>query len=223
MEEKTLRFLITNLGRDEVILGYPWLTAFEPIIHWKDTTLDKAYQPVVISSIKPETWISATITEEEWEELNQESEEPYAILHKTTTALELAQKAMEKMPKTFEQMVPEEYRRHTRTFNEKELHRFPPERTWDHTIDLLPDAPKAINCKIYPMARGEEDSLWEFIKEQLEKGYIQPSKSPYSSPFFFIKKKDGKLHPVQDYRQLNSLTVKNQYPLPLIPELINRL
>jgi len=43
------------------------------------------------------------------------------------------------------------------------------------------------------MARGEEDSLQEFIKEQLEKGYIRPSKSPYASPFFFIKKKDGKL------------------------------
>jgi len=64
---------------------------------------------------------------------------------------------------------------------------------WDHAIDLLPNAPKAIDCKIYPMVRGEEDSLREFIKEQLEKGYIQPSKSPYSSPFFFIKKKDGKL------------------------------
>ncbi len=73
------------------------------------------------------------------------------------------------------------------------------------------------------MARGEEDSLWDFIKEQLEKGYIQPSKSPYSSPFFFIKKKDSKLQPVQDYRKLNSLTVKNQYPLPLIPELIDQL
>ncbi len=53
--------------------------------------------------------------------------------------------------------------------------------------------------------------------------YIRPSKSPYASPFFFIKKKDGKLRPVQDYRKLNSLTVKNQYPLPLIPELIDRL
>ncbi len=73
------------------------------------------------------------------------------------------------------------------------------------------------------MARGEEDSLREFIKEQLEKGYIRPSKSPYASPFFFIKKKDGKLRPVQDYQKLNSLTVKNQYPLPLIPELIDRL
>ncbi len=51
------------------------------------------------------------ITEEEWEELVEE-EEPYAILRKTTTASELAQKAMDKTKKTFEQMVTEEYRRH---------------------------------------------------------------------------------------------------------------
>ncbi len=220
---KTLRFLITNLGKDEVILGYPWLTAFEPMIHWKDATLDKECQPVVISSVKPEeAQLGAMTTEEEWETLNTE-EGPDAILRKTTTASELAQKAMDKTKKTFEQMVPEEYRRHARTFNEKESHRFPPERPWDHAIELLPDAPKSFDCKIYPMARGEEDSLWEFIKEQLEKGYIRPSKSPYASPFFFIKKKDGKLRLVQDYRKLNSLTVKNQYPLPLIPELIDRL
>jgi len=53
VDTKILRFLLTNLGRDEVILGYPWLTAFEPTIHWKDATLDKQYQPVVISSVNP--------------------------------------------------------------------------------------------------------------------------------------------------------------------------
>jgi len=80
-ETKTLHFLITNLGRDKVILGYPWLTAFEPIIHWKDATLDKKCQPVVISSVKPEeTQIATTMTEEEWESLNKEEDKPYAIL-----------------------------------------------------------------------------------------------------------------------------------------------
>ncbi len=109
---KVLHFLITNLGKDEVILGYPWLTTFEPIIHWKDATLDKKCQPVVVSSINPETQVLATMTEEEWEEINQEEDTPYAILRKTTMALELAQKAMDKTKKTFKQMVPEEYRRH---------------------------------------------------------------------------------------------------------------
>ena len=45
----------------------------------------------------------------------------------------------------------------------------------------------------------------------------------YAVPFFFIKKKDGKLQPVQDYQHLNEWTICNHYPLPLIPQLINRV
>jgi hypothetical protein len=69
----------------------------------------------------------------------------------------------------------------------------------------------------------EQEELRKFVSEHLEKGYIRPSKSPYASPFFFIKKKDGKLRPVQDYRRINEWTIRNRYPLPLIPQLINRV
>lgn len=76
---------------------------------------------------------------------------------------------------------------------------------------------------VYPMTREEDKALDKFINEQLLKGYISPSKSPYASSFFFIKKKDGKLWPVQDYEALNAWTVRNQYTLPLIPTLIRDL
>ena len=69
------------------------------------------------------------------------------------------------------------------------------------------------------MTRTEDDALDEFIDEQLAKGYICPLISPYASSFF-IKKKDGKLRPVQDYRNINKWTVRNQYLLPLITTLI---
>src|SRR6266702_4721858 len=163
------------------------------------------------------------LDEEAWEQLLNKEEEPYIALQKTMTALELAQKAMDHTKKTFEQMVPAQYHLHHKVFSKEASHRFPSKRTWDHAIDLLPNAPQTLDCKIYPLATTEGDTLTEFLNEQLQKGYIRPSKSPYASPFFFIKKKDGKLQPVQDYRKLNSLTVKNQYPLPLIPELIDRL
>jgi hypothetical protein len=52
---------------------------------------------------------------------------------------------------------------------------------------------------------------------------IRQSKSPLGAPVFFIKKKDGKLHFIQDYRALNAITRKNRYPLPLIDDLIHRL
>jgi|SRR6266702_4508224 len=69
----------------------------------------------------------------------------------------------------------------------------------------------------------ESSTLSEYISEHLQKGFICPSKSPLASPFFFVDKKDGKLQPVQDYRALNDIMIKNTAPLPLIPELIDKL
>jgi hypothetical protein len=69
----------------------------------------------------------------------------------------------------------------------------------------------------------EQVELDNFLTENLETGRICPSKSPMGSPVFFIKKKDGSLRLVQDYRMLNEMTVKNKYPLPLISELVNQL
>ena len=67
------------------------------------------------------------------------------------------------------------------------------------------------------------DFFLMLLNKNLEKGYIQPSQSPMASPFFFIKKKDGKLQPCQDYRYLNDWTIKNAYPLPLISEIMDKL
>ena len=74
--------------------------------------------------------------------------------------------------------------------------------------------------KVYQLMQDEKKALLDFMKEQQAKGYIWPSKSPYATPFFFIKKKDGKLWPVHDYQWLNEWTIKNCYPLLLISELI---
>jgi hypothetical protein len=70
------------------------------------------------------------------------------------------------------------------------------------------------------MTPTEDEALLKFLKEMQARGYIQPSKSPYASSFFFVRKKDGKLQPVQDYHKLNQWTIPNRYLLPLILELI---
>ena len=128
-----------------------------------------------------------------------------------------------KQVKTLEEMVPEEYRRHVKVFSEQESERLPEHKPWDHAIDLLPGAPETMRTKIYPMSINEQAELDKFLAESLRKKYIQPSKSPIASPVFFIKKKDGKLRLVQDYRKLNEWTVKNRYPLPLVSDIVNRL
>jgi len=114
--------------------------------------------------------------------------------------------------------VPTKYAQHAKVFSEEASQRFPPKRPWDHAIELKLEAPGVIDCKIYPLTQQEDKALVAFLDEQLKKGYIRPSKSPYTSPFFFIKKKDGKLRPVQDYHKLNEHTICNRYPLPFIPD-----
>jgi hypothetical protein len=119
--------------------------------------------------------------------------------------------------------IPEQYQAYERVFSEEASHEFPPSRPWDHAIDLKPGAPAALPGKLIPLSQAELVKLRAFIEEHCAQGTIRPSKSPYKVRFFYIKKKDRKLRPVQDYRPVNQWTIRNAYPLPLIPELIDRL
>lgn len=130
---------------------------------------------------------------------------------------------MKKQNLPFETHVPKEYHRHRKVFSEEESQRLPKNQPWDHGIDLKPDAPETIHAKAYPMSPAEQAELDKFLQTEIKKGYIVPSKSPYASPVFFIQKKDGKLHFIQDYCKLNDYTVKNRYPLPLANDIINWL
>jgi len=93
----------------------------------------------------------------------------------------------------------------------------------DHKIELKPGAPVMLISKTIKLLITEQEELKKFIDKHLEWETIRRSKSPYAMLFFFIKKKNGQLRPVQDYRPINEWTVKNRYPLPLIPQLIDRL
>jgi len=77
--------------------------------------------------------------------------------------------------------------------------------------------------KVYPLSREERGEVREFIKEQLRKGYIRLLKSSQIVPVFFVGKKDGKKKIVQDYQYLNEWTIKNNYLLPLILDMIENI
>ncbi len=211
-----MRFLITNIGHEDVVLGYPWLAAYEPKFNWKYATINETTLPVVLRSINPQTNLGSTIapTSSEKEEIVAQLESQSSI---KTTAMELAIQAQQY---TTKKEIPREYEGFAKVFSEEESKRYPPKRAWDHVIEFKKDASDAINCKVYPQTQEEDKALQKFLAEEVEKGYIRPSKSPYASPFFYIKKKDGKLRLVQDYRKINAVTIHNQYPLPLISNLI---
>ena len=119
-------------------------------------------------------------------------------------------------------LIPDYLKEFTSVFSKPSFDTLPEPREWDHAVELIPGT-KPSGCKIYALSPAEQKELDIFLKENLETGQIHPSKSLILSPVFFIKKKDGSLRLVQDYRALNAITVKNKYPLPLISELINKL
>jgi hypothetical protein len=120
-------------------------------------------------------------------------------------------------------MLPKQYHAYAKVFFKEASHKFPPSRIWDHAIELKLGAPASLPGTLMPLSQAEQEELRKFVKEHLGWGTIRPSKSPFKAWFFFIKKKDRKLRPVQDYRPVNHWTIRSAYPLPLIPKLIDQL
>jgi hypothetical protein len=104
-------------------------------------------------------------------------------------------------------------------FSETAFDSLPECHKWDHAIELEHKP----SPRFHPMTLTEQTEMDAFLEEALATGRIRQSKSPLRVPVFFIKKKDGNLCFIQDYRALNPITRKNCYPLPLIDDLIHRL
>jgi len=115
--------------------------------------------------------------------------------------------------------VPEPYQEFKDIFANESFNELPDWKKWDDAIELVLDA-QMFSTKVYLLAPVKQKQLDEFLEENLKSRHILPSKSPMASPVFFIKKKDRSLCLIQDYCKLNALTVKNAYPLPLIPDIL---
>ena len=119
-------------------------------------------------------------------------------------------------------LVPEKFHEWIKVLGKKQLERMPTRKLWDHVIDVK-EGFMPRKGKVYPLSREEREEVREFVKEQLRKGYIRLSKSLQTAPVFFVGKKDGKKRMVQDYRYLNEWTIKNNYPLPLILDVLENI
>nr|GFD18077.1 putative reverse transcriptase domain-containing protein [Tanacetum cinerariifolium] len=75
----------------------------------------------------------------------------------------------------------------------------------------------------YRLAPSEMKELLEQLKELSDKGFIRPSSTPWGASVLFVKKKDELFWMCIDYQELNKLTVKNRYPLPMIDDLFDQI
>jgi hypothetical protein len=97
-----------------------------------------------------------------------------------------------------------------------------PLRAFDNKIMLLPSV-KPVNVKPYHYSPTQKDEIERQVKEILANGIIRASHNPFPSPVILVKKKDGSWRFCVDYRQLNNITVKDKYPLPIVDELLDEL
>jgi len=139
-------------------------------------------------------------------------------------AIEMAHKYNQENAKE-EVKLPKEFIRHKALFSDEEANTFPPAQgEGDHKIELLETAPRSFNCKVYPLSQGEQETEDKFIDENLAKGYIVPSDSPYGFSTFMVPKKDSKEKQyIIDYRPLNAITRKDVTPLPNLNQCITDL
>ena len=269
-EQMNLCLLVTGLGKQKIILSFPWLHEYNPEINWKtgDFTWRKAEKPwrhikikrrhtcqplllakklarQALNQIEEETdkeerknWTinpmpegTDILIDEIDEEKNigvltawtEEMEDEVWINTKTSNSIEFQlQHGERKEGLSLEEQIPKEYHEYLDVFDEDKADQFPSSRPWDHKIELKEGfQPKSF--KSYNLTPEEQTELDKFLKDNLEKEYIWLSQSLMASPFFFVKKKDGKLRPCQDYQYLNEWTIKNAYPLPLILELTDKI
>ena len=119
--------------------------------------------------------------------------------------------------------VPQEYHDYFDIFRAKAgMETLPPHREYDMHIDLVPSA-KLAPAKLYQLTEVERQTLLDTLKRETTAGRIRPSNAAFGSPMFFVPKKDGRLRMVVDYRHLNSNTINDSYPLPLINQITNEL
>ena len=174
----------------------------------------RSYCILVTNKAKCALWSGGTpeVNQGGWVEINH-----------THTAVEMAHKYASEHGKK-EVTLPEEFKHHKALFSDKEVNKFPPSRTWDHKIELTENAPVKFNCKIYPLLLKEQQEEDKFLDENLAKGYIIPSDSPYGFSTFMVPKKDTKeLHYIIDYRPLNAVTRRDVTPLPNLSQCIEDL
>lgn len=124
--------------------------------------------------------------------------------------------------KQLKERVPADYHDFLKVFSKHESDKLPTHSTYDHRIEIPLDA-QLRTSPIYNMSTEELLVVKEYLIDNLKKGFIEASNSPFAAPVLFVKKANGGLRFCIDFRRLNAITKRDEYPLPLIDETLARV
>lgn len=243
---------VARLGVYPLILGIPWLRLHNPLIGWADNTLTFSCLqctghdepcPIIVKGLPlvqaapgdalDTAFISAAAFADLLE--HPDPEWQFGLLSCSQSML-ISSTSGEPSGSVFPEpasdppeyrddlrsVVPEVYHQLLDAFSKAQADTLPPHRPFDLSIDLEDNKQPPFG-PLYSLSEVELRALSTWLDENLAKGFIRPSTSPAGSPILFVRKKDGSLRLCVDYRGLNNVTIKNRYPLPLVPEALDRL
>ena len=137
-----LRFFLSDLGSNKIILGYPWFAAAQPNIDWKRGWIDHTQLPVILKApdaakvtFVPRTQNTPCTTYKDQYYIGRVTIKP-ANMQETLQPIEPNQEPTKG--------IPSEYQRHSKVFSEEASQRLPQHTIWDHAIELLPGAPNTL-------------------------------------------------------------------------------
>ena len=236
-------FYVTPLDKSvSVVLGYRWLSAYNPLIDWKTHSIQfrttPSARPVsptpVPSQLTPDSTghptpststpsasapsISLVNAAAFARACKMEGSESFT-LNLTQESLAARGTSVAEDPPDLSG-IPDEYHDYADVFSKGKADTLPEHRPHDLKITLEEGTTPPLG-PIYSLSKLELDTLREYIDENLRNQFIRPSNSPCGAPVLFVKKKDGSLRLCMDYRGLNKITRKDRYPLPLVTDLLD--
>lgn len=240
-----IKFNILETGDYDIVLGIPWLRKHNPSINWQTGRITFGrcqckqeyddYEKRRKGSSKRTADTQGTVAREDDRSTRSRGGTHRQIKRIAPDVMEqspdmsddeLTDYVIVKTEKLYatsdEPRIPEEYREFQDVFTAPADGVLPKHGPFDHEINTMEGTEPTFK-PIYQLSQKESDTLKEYIDENLKKGYIRASKSSAGYPIIFVPKKDGSLRLCVDYRHLNSITIKDRHPLPLIHEMQDRI
>ena len=217
-------FLLADLSA-EVVLGMPFLTFSNADVQFLEKEL--TWRSYTTAEALPTTKRVELINKKEFAKAALDEKSETFVVHvislNRTPGIHPDRAAQIASLLAEEVRIPDKYSDFANVFSEEKALVLPEHTELnEHAIDLE-DGKQPPYGPIYSLGPMELETLKTYIKTHLKTGFIQPSNSFAGAPILFDKKLDGSLRLCVDYRGLNNLTIKNQYPLPLIGELLDWL
>ena len=203
--------IVLDIHGFDIILGMDWLAKHHATVdcYRKEVQFSQPGEPKVIFYGERKILSTSLISGMQANKMLRKACQGY-LVYATESANSAMQLAKVPVVNEFYDVFPED------------LPGLPPDREIEFEIELAPGT-EPISIASYRMAPAELKELKMQMEELLSKGFVKTSTSPWGAPVLFVRKKDGSLRLCIDYRQLNKVTIRNQYPLPRIDDLFDQL